>query len=118
MLESTPPSGYSLKVLVSLYCKDRWIKNLRKGNFEALLNVLENLLVVLGADKGDGQTLRTETTSTTDTVEIGVGITGQIVVDSEVDTLNIDTTTENVSRDTDTLVELLELFVAFDTTEC
>jgi ligand-binding sensor protein len=48
-------------------------------------------------------------------VQVGVCIRGQIVVDGKVDTLNIDTTSENISSDTDTLVEFLELFVAFDT---
>lgn len=89
---------------------------LRKGNLEALLNILEHLLVILGADEGDRQTLGTETTRTTDTVQVGVSISRQVVVDGKVDTLNIDTTSEHVSGDTDTLVEFLELLVAFDTT--
>lgn len=89
---------------------------LRKGNLEALLDVLEHLLVILGADKGNRQTLGTETTRTTDTVQVGVGISRQVVVDGKVDALNIDTTSEHVGRNTDTLVELLELLVAFDTT--
>ena len=90
-------------------------KNIRKGNFEALLNVLENLLVILAADEGDGQTLGTETAGTTDAVQVGVGISGQVVVDGEVDTLDIDTTAEHVGGNADTLVEFLELLVAFDT---
>lgn len=89
---------------------------LRKGNLEALLDVLEHLLVILGADKRNRQTLGTETTRTTDTVQVGVGISRQVVVDGKVDTLNIDTTSEHVGRNTDTLVEFLELLVAFDTT--
>lgn len=88
---------------------------LRKGDFESLLNLLENLLVLLGAHKGDGKTLGTETTGTTDTVEVGAGIVGQIVVDGQVDSLNVDTTSEDISGDTDALLELLELLVAADT---
>lgn len=87
---------------------------IRQSNFEALLNILEDLLIILVADEGDGKTLGTETTGTTDTVEVGVGISGQIVVNGKVDTFDINTTTEDVSGDTDTLVELLELLVAFD----
>lgn len=90
----------------------------RKSNLEALLNLLENLLIILAADKGDGETLGSETTGTTDTVQVGVGIGGEIVVDGQVDTLDIDTTTEDVSGDTDTLVELLELLVTLDTASC
>lgn len=88
---------------------------LRKGDFESLLNLLENLLVLLRAHKGDGKTLGTETTGTTDTVEVGAGIVGQIVVDGQVDSLNVDTTSEDISGDTDALLELLELLVAADT---
>lgn len=87
----------------------------RKGNLEALLNLLENLLVLLAADKRNGQTLGTETASTTDTVQVGAGISRQVVVDGQVDTLDIDTTSKNVGGDTDALLELLELLVAADT---
>jgi hypothetical protein len=90
----------------------------RKSNLEALLNLLENLLIILVADEGDGETLGSETTGTTDTVQVGVGIGGQIVVDSQVDTLDIDTTTKDVSGNTDTLVEFLEFLVALDTASC
>ena len=88
---------------------------IRKSNLESLLDILENLLVVIVADKGDGETLGTETTGTTDTVEVGVSLSGQIVVDGQVDTLDIDTTTEDISGNADTLVELLKLLVALDT---
>ncbi len=90
-------------------------QNLRKGNFEALLNLLENLLVLLAADKGNGQTLGTETAGTTDTVQVGAGVGRQVVVDGQVDALDIDTTSENVSGNADALLELLELLVAADT---
>ena len=88
---------------------------IRKSNLEALLDILQDLLIILVAHERDGKTLGTETTGTTDAVKVGVGIGGEIVVDGEVDTLDIDTTTEDVSGNTDTLVELLELFVTFDT---
>lgn len=88
---------------------------IRKSNLESLLDILENLLVVIVADKGDGETLGTETTGTTDTVEVGVSLSGQIVVDGQVDTLDINTTTEDISGNADTLVELLKLLVALDT---
>ena len=91
------------------------VKDLRKGNFESLFNFLEDPLVLFVADKRNGQTLGTETTGTTDTVEVAVGIGGQVVVDGQVDTLNVNTTTEDVGGDTDTLLELLELLVALDT---
>jgi hypothetical protein len=89
--------------------------NLRKGNLKALLNFLKNLLVILVADEGDRKTLGTETTGTTNTVQVRVGVGGEIVVDGEVNTLDINTTAEDISGNTDALVELLELLVALDT---
>ena len=47
-------------------------------------------------------------------MKVGVSITWKIVVDSQVDTLNIDTTSEDIGGDTDTLVELLELLITLD----
>lgn len=47
-------------------------------------------------------------------MKVGVSITWKIVVDSQVDTLNVDTTSENIGGDTDTLVELLELLITLD----
>lgn len=48
-------------------------------------------------------------------MEVGVGITGEVVVDGEVDALDVDTTAKDVGGDADTLVEFLEFLVAFDT---
>ena len=87
---------------------------LRQGNFETLLNLLQNLLILVTADEGDGETLGTETTGTTNTVKVRVSIAGEIVVDGKVDALDIDTTSENVGSDTDTLVEVLEFLVTLD----
>ena len=47
-------------------------------------------------------------------MQIGVCITGQIVVDGQIDTFNVDATTKDISCNADALVEFLELFVAFD----
>lgn len=70
---------------------------------------------MLTTDEANTQPLGTKATSSTDSVKIGVGISREIVVDGEVDAFNINTSTEDVSRDADTLVELFELFIAFDT---
>ena len=48
-------------------------------------------------------------------MQVGISVSGKIVVDGEVNALNIDTTAEDVGGNTDTLVEFLELFVTFDT---
>lgn len=88
--------------------------NLRQSNLEALLDRLENLLVLLAADERDTETLCAETSSTTDSVQVRVGIGRQIVVDRQIDTLDIDSTSKNVSCNADTLVELFEFLVALD----
>lgn len=87
----------------------------RKGDFESLLDLLQDLLVFFAADERNRKTLGAETTRTTDSVQVRVCIPGQIVVDGKIDTLDIDTTTENIGGNADTLVELFEFFVAFDT---
>lgn len=89
--------------------------NLRQGNLESLLNSLKNLLIGLVGYEGDRKTLSTETTGTANAMEVRVGITWQIIVDSQVNTLDIDTTTKDISCNTNTLVELFELLVALDT---
>jgi hypothetical protein len=72
-------------------------------------------LISLRAYERDRKTLGSEATSTTNTMEVRVSITREIIVDGQVDTLDIDTTTENVGCNTDTLVELLEFLIALDT---
>lgn len=83
----------------------------RKSDLEALLNLLQNLLVLVGGDEGDGETLGAETAGTTNTMQVRIGVGGQIVVDGKVDALDIDTTTKDVGGHANTLVELLELLV-------
>jgi len=48
-------------------------------------------------------------------VKIRVRIRRKIVVDSQVDALDINTTTKDISSNADTLIEVLELLVATDT---
>lgn len=98
--------------MLARYGKGKYV---RKSNLEALLDILQDLLIVFAADERDGQTLGTETTCTTDSVEVGIGISRQVVVDGQVDTLDIDTTAEDISGNANTLVEFLEFLVAFDT---
>jgi len=51
-------------------------------------------------------------------MKVRVGITWEIVVDSQVDTLDINTSAEDIGGNANTLVEFLEFFVAFDTIFC
>ena len=47
-------------------------------------------------------------------MQIRIGICGEIVVDRQVDALNIDTTSENVGSDTNSLVKFLKLFISLN----
>ena len=94
---------------------DTVLGELREGDLEPLLNGLEDSFVVRAADEGNTETLGSETTGTTDTMKVGVSLVGHVVVDGHIDTLYVDTTTKDVSGDTDTSLELLELLVALDT---
>ena len=67
------------------------------GDFESALNVLEDLVVIFARDKHDRETLGTETTGTTDPVQVrGCRIWG-VVRDRDVDALHIDTTAKDCS---------------------
>ena len=93
---------------------DTLSRELRQRNLESLLNRLKHLLISLAADERDGKTLCAETAGTTDAVQVRVGIAGQVVVDGQVDALDVNTAAEDVGGYTDTLVEVLELFIALD----
>jgi hypothetical protein len=95
-------------------CLDTFRRVLRDLRLEARLNVLEHLLVLIAGEERDGQALGTESTRTTDTMEVRVSIGGHVVVDCEVDALDIDTTAEDIGRDADALVEFFEFLVALD----
>jgi len=50
-------------------------------------------------------------------MEVRVRITWQVVIDGQVNTLDINTTTEDICGNTNTLLEVLEGLVATDTRE-
>ena len=47
-------------------------------------------------------------------MQIRIGICGKIVVDRQVDALDINTTSENVGSDTNSLVKFLKLFISLN----
>ena len=48
-------------------------------------------------------------------MQIRVSVSGHVIVDGQIDTLDVNTATEDIGGDADALVELFELLVAFDT---
>lgn len=57
---------------------------------------------VLGSDEVDGNTLPSETTTTTDSVDVVLTVGWEIVVDDQGDLLDIDTTGQKIGGDQDT----------------
>jgi len=62
------------------------------------LNVLQQSFVVL-RDKVDGNPFTTETTGTTDSVQVVLRLRRQVEVDNQRDLLNVDTSGQQISRD-------------------
>jgi hypothetical protein len=108
------------------------IRKLRNGDLEAGLDRRHNLLIALRRLEGDGETLGAETAGATkvhasakelnievegipDTVEITVCISRRVIVDNDIDTLHIDTTTENICRNENALLKCLERSITIDT---
>jgi len=84
-------------------------------DLETALNLGQYLLILLAGDERDGNTLGTETTGTAHAVEELVGVIGEVVVDDDVDTLNVNTTAEQIGRYENSGVEVLEGLVLGNT---
>jgi len=76
-----------------------------EGHFDDLgLVILFSFLEEFGIggdDEVDGNTLSTESTRSTDSVDVGLLLEGQVVVDNEIDLVNVDTSGEEISGDQD-----------------
>ena len=72
------------------------VGELGHGNLEPTLNLVEDFLVGLRGDEGNSESLGSEASGTSDTVEVLVRVVGHIVVDDDVDALDIDTASEKV----------------------
>ena len=110
-----PSAGNSLHYrqlpLIAQSCE---IEYSRQSHLKPFFNLLQHALIVFAADERDAETLGAETTSTPHAMQVRVCIAREIVVYGEVDTLDVNTTAEDVGGDANALVELLEFFVAFD----
>lgn len=75
-----------------------------------LLDLVKVETIFIG-DQVNGQTQVTETTTTTDTMKVGLGVLGEIKVDNNVDSLDIDTTGQKIRADqvaADSIPEIME----------
>lgn len=112
-----PPSGNSLFASLAVNCSLPITKDSRKGNLKSLLNCLQDLLISLTAHEGNRKALGSEAAGTANTMEVRIRIAWKVVVDSEINALDINTTAEHISGDADTLVKFFELFVPLDTAD-
>ena len=69
------------------------------------------MTIFVSAHEGDGQTLRSEAAGTANAMKVGVSVERHVEVEDNVDLLDIDTTTEELSSDEDAVTELLEALV-------
>ena len=91
------------------------IRYFRYGYLESVLDSLEDLLVLLGRNKRNCESLSTEATSTANTMQVLIGTLGKVVVDDNVDPLYIHAATKQVGGDKNALVKVLKLLVASNT---
>ena len=76
--------------------------------------LVQNLLILFGADEGDGQTLGTKSSRASDSMQVGVRVFGHVIIEHDIDLLNVDTSAKDLSGDQDTVLEGLESFVDLD----
>lgn len=91
------------------------IRQLSYVDNEALLDLIKHFHISLIRHECDRKTLRAEATSAGHSVQIGVRVLGHVIVEHNVHTLDIHTTTEQVGRDQDSLLKVLELLIARQT---
>ena len=90
------------------------IRKLWYVHLKSALHLVEYLLVRLAGNERDGKALGAETTSAANAVQELVRVVGKVVIDNNIDTLNVDTTSEQVCGNEDASIELLERFVLRD----
>merc|ERR1719264_2520225 len=87
------------------------VGRLRDVHLDPLLHLVQGLRVRLVTDKGDGQTLGTEPSSPSNSVQVCVSVLRHVVVEHNVDSLNIHATAEQVGGNKNSLLEVLELLI-------
>lgn len=80
-------------------------------DLESGLHFVQDLLVFLRGDEGEGQSLGAISACSADTMQVLVRVKRHVVVDNDVDLLNVDTSTQQVGANHDSVFTLLELVV-------
>merc|ERR1712137_540742 len=80
-------------------------------DLKTFLNFLQHTCILLCGNKCNCKTFRSKSTSTPDTMQIGVTVIRHVIVDYNIHPLNINTSPKQICGDHDPLLELLKLFV-------
>jgi len=83
------------------------------ADLESALNLFKDFGVVFGADETDGKTFGTESTGSGYSMEVSIRILWHIVVENDVNSFNIDTSSEKIGGDQNSSLKVLELAVPF-----
>ena len=76
--------------------------------------LVQHLLILFGADEGDGKTFGAKSSRASDSMQVGVRVVRHVIVEYDVDLLDVDTSAEDLGGDQDTVLEGLESLVDFD----
>ena len=82
--------------------------------FESLLNLVKHSPILIWAHECNGKTFGSESSSASNSVEVGISVVWHVIVEDNVNLLDIDTSSENLSGNQDAMLELLESLVDFD----
>ena len=88
---------------------DLWQDN--HFHLESTLDLIQDLNILLRGNEWYGGTLCSKSSCSTNSVEILIGIRWHVKVDNNVDLLNIDTSTDKIGCNTDSVLTLLEVLV-------
>lgn len=91
---------------VQLWVNGLW--NWLDAGAELLLNAAKGVTVLVG-DKVDSNSEVTETSRTSDSVKVSLGVSWEVEVDDDIDSLDVDTTGEQVGADQVSAVSLTEV---------
>ena len=80
-------------------------------HLKSVLDLVEDLGVSLITDEGDGQALGAESSSSGNSVKVGVRVLRHVIVEHDVDPLYVHATTKQVGGHQDPLLEVLELLI-------
>lgn len=83
-------------------------------HFKSALNLIKYGSVLVTWNKWNGQSLGSKSSSSTNTMKILISLVWHVEVEDDIDLLNIDTSSEEVSGNHDSILAFLEIFVHLD----